>query len=266
MELDLHPGHLAPESLLLTTTLFNTNSQVTLCEVLQCGLITISFSHPTPFVFDLSANPVGSTFRTYPESNLSSPHPLLPPPLLAWTTVVASSLLPPLPPPQVCPHSCQRVLVQPKSAHGPPLLRPLLHLSQRKSQSPPRGQRGPTEPGPVTSPTSPPATCASLTLIPLHWSPHSTSNVPRMLLPQGLCTGFSPLSGLLSLDATPLGVTLTGVWILPGSHSLRCGHSWDQTDDSVDIHEVTRFGCKQSWGHTDWDVDLLGSHTRVWRL
>ena len=158
MELDLHPGHLAPESLLLTTTLFNTNSQVTLCEVLQCGLITISFSHPTPFVFDLSANPVGSTFRTYPESNLSSPHPLLPPPLLAWTTVVASSLLPPLPPPQVCPHSCQRVLVQPKSAHGPPLLRPLLHLSQRKSQSPPRGQRGPTEPGPITSPTSPPAT------------------------------------------------------------------------------------------------------------
>lgn len=60
---------------------------------------------------------------------------------------------------QACPPSSQRILLQSKAAHGPALLRPMLHLSQRKSQSPPCGQGGPTGPGSNTSQNSPPATC-----------------------------------------------------------------------------------------------------------
>lgn len=37
--------------------------------------------------------------------------------------------------PQACPPSSQRILLQSKAAHGPALLRPMLHLSQRKSQA-----------------------------------------------------------------------------------------------------------------------------------
>lgn len=61
--------------------------------------------------------------------------------------------------PQACPPSTQRILLQSKAAHGPALLRPVLHLSQRKSQSPPCGQGGPIGPGSITSQNSPPATC-----------------------------------------------------------------------------------------------------------
>lgn len=78
--------------------------------------------------------------------------PLGPPPSMAqpdlWSELRTSA----------CPHSSQRILLQPKAAHSPPLLRPLFHFFQRKSQSPPRGQGCPTGPGSITSWTSPPVT------------------------------------------------------------------------------------------------------------
>lgn len=74
MELDLHPGQLVQEFLLLTTGLLTPTAKL-LCELLQYGFIPSTFS-PPPSSFDLSANPVSLTFRIYPESDLSSPHPL----------------------------------------------------------------------------------------------------------------------------------------------------------------------------------------------
>lgn len=123
------------ESLLLTTTLFNTDSQITLCKFLQCIFITslVLSSHNS---FDLSANSVSSTFRIYPKCNLSCSCPLLPPPLLASTLAVAfSQLLPPGLP--VCSHSSQRILSQPKSTLRTPLLTTLssLHLSEKRPRS-----------------------------------------------------------------------------------------------------------------------------------
>ena len=60
-----------------------------------------------------------------------------------------------------------------------------------------------------------------LTLLPLHWSPHCSSNMPGTLLPQGLCTGFP-----LYLDHS----------------SSRHNPSWGHTDWCMDPSRVTQSG------------------------
>lgn len=117
-------------------------------------------------------------------------------------------------------------------------------ISQRKSQSPFCGLQGPTEPGP----------CHLSGFTTCHWPlAHSapTTLVSSLFHLRGFALAFPFVWIILPPDITPSGVTLICVWILPGSYSLRCGPSWDQTVEGVDTHEVTRFRYKQSREHID---------------